>query len=155
MIANSWCKSLLPATDNKTVVPLALLLTILVRNGVLQPILSQIAWALSKDIEKGLGASVKDEVKRRRLNTPRSSSEEDSLVLRWAEHESDDPRGFRLDRQLASYVLESEALIKNDAVIGLPTDKGNGIGTHQLQNTVVILPSSKAFLCCPQVLLHI
>ena len=55
-----------------------------------------------------------------------------------------------MERYLARYVEESVRVSRRHTVVGLVTDKTNLPGVA-LQNTCLILPSSRAIACCPAV----
>ena len=71
-------------------------------------------------------------------------------TLKWGGTEETE-FGTSMTRKLVAYVAASRVRLKGCDVVGLPTDKGCGVGGQSLQNTLMCVPDGYAYLAPPQV----
>jgi len=104
------------------------------------PLAAQVLWCSAMILEKLLGAQ-----------SQRSIDDVGTvgcLSLEWHDVADLPLSGAPRERYLARYVEESVRVSRRHMVVGIGTDKTH-LQSVTLQNTCLILPSSRAIACCP------
>ena len=141
--AKTWISTLAAVLDvDSDNIPLDSLARAAMQSPTTCPLAAQVLWCSAMMLEKLVGAQ-----------SQRSIDDVGTvgcLSLEWHDVADLPLSGAPMERYLARYVEESVRVSRRHTVVGLVTDKTNLPGVA-LQNTCLILPSSRAIVCCPAV----
>lgn len=136
-VACAWAVALEPLTTGATTTTLCLfrLLKFASKSDKLAGFFGQTVTGIAKHVESVLANIVKAKQKDPGV----------MVSLQWAEDDTK-PWNASLHEKLIRYVAAAQLQFDNALVVGMPTDKGSGVGGQSLQNSLICLQSGLALL---------